>query len=237
MAEDLGMMEPSPFDPDDPDEPRARRYRPWEPAQPMTVRDLEIWIAMTPDARVHDAYRCMYNLTAEDGIGHMSGSWVQCSTRIADPTKSRYCMTHAEKLGVDYWSPPEWSEAIAKETNANLTRLVPKAVRTLEAVMDDAEAPPGIRAKAADSVLDRTGYAKGVDVKVDAQVAVVDITGVIKERLTALREAQLKETAAPSAPADGGDAVAETPELPASAATVDGEIINRDGSDPSPESA
>ena len=82
-----------------------------------------------------------------------------------------------------------------KSLRANLTRLVPKAVRTLELVMADDDAPPGIRAKAADSVLDRTGYAKGVDVRIDAAIAVVDTRGILKDRLDALRDARKVEAA------------------------------------------
>ena len=190
---DLGMMEPSPFDPDA--EPTARRGRDWEPSQPMTVADLEIWLSMPAEARVYDAWGCMFNLMADDGIGYGSGTWVQCKQRIADPTKSRYCMEHATSMGLEYFSPGERSELTAKEVSANLTRLVPKAVETLETVMDDGDAPAGVRAKAADSVLDRTGYAKGVDVRVDAQVAVVDITGIIKDRLAALRESMVPTAA------------------------------------------
>lgn len=183
------MMEPSPFDPDaDPPDLGSRRGKGWEASLPMNVAELETWLSMPAEARVYDAWRCMYNLMADDGIGYGSGTWVQCKHRIADPTKSRYCLEHAEQMGQEYFSPGEHSELTAKEVSSNLTRLVPKAVHTLETVMDDGDAPAGVRAKAADSVLDRTGYAKGVDVRVDAQVAVVDITGIIKDRLEALRE-------------------------------------------------
>jgi hypothetical protein len=194
MSSDLGMMEPSPFDPDD---PGVEPSRSWEPARPMSQRELDLWLSMPIETRVYDAYRCMFNLMAEDGIGMGSGMVKQCKTRIYDPTKSRYCVDHAAMLDVEYYSPGEFSEISAGEASANLTRLVPKAVRTLELVMEDADAPPGIRAKAADSVLDRTGFAKGVDVRMDAKVAVVDITSVIRERLEALRDAALGPATAP----------------------------------------
>lgn len=188
---DLGMMEPSPFDEDAPS--TVSKRGPHDPSRPMSQKDLDTWLAMPIETRVYDAYRCMFNTMAEDGIGHMSGTWRQCATRIADPTRSRYCLDHAQKMGVEYYSPGEFSELTAGETASNLTRLVPKAVRTLEKVMDDEDAPHGVRMKAADSVLDRTGYVKGVDVQIDAKVAVVDITSVISERLAALREAKFKE--------------------------------------------
>lgn len=155
----------------------------------MTEYELDVWLGMPNEARVYDAWRCMYNLSSDDGIGHGSGMWRQCKTRIADPTKSRYCLEHATEMGLEFYSPGEHSELTAKEVSANLTRLVPKAVSTLETVMDDQDAPPGIRAKAADSVLDRTGYAKGVDVRVDAQVSVVDLGSIIRDRLDSLRDA------------------------------------------------
>jgi hypothetical protein len=217
---DLGMMEPSPFDPDaEPTVPR--RGRDWEPSQPMTVADLEIWLSMPAEARVYDAWRCMFNLMADDGIGHGTGTWVQCKQRIADPTRSRYCMDHAATVGEEHFSPGERSELTAKEVSANLTRLVPKAVSTLEDVMDDGDAPAGVRAKAADSVLDRTGYAKGVDVRVDAQVAVVDITGIIKDRLAALRESMV-----PAAATDAGTGP--------TGQTVTGEVVGTLGTDGTP---
>ena len=92
-------------------------------------------------------------------------------------------------MGVDYYSPPELAEAVAKETATNLTRLVPKATKVLEDVMDDDEAPQGVRAKAAAEILDRTGYVRGVDVRVEAQIATVDAsTAVIQDRLDSLKE-------------------------------------------------
>ena len=92
----------------------------------------------------------MFNKNAEDGIGYYSGLGVdQCDVLLADPTKSRYCLEHARQMGVDYYAPPELAEAVAQETATNLTRLVPKATRVLEIVMDDEDAPQGVRAKAA----------------------------------------------------------------------------------------
>jgi hypothetical protein len=229
-----GMMEPSPFDPDDP--PHPRRPRTGEPAGPLTQADLD-WIMQRPiELRTTNPWLCMWNTATEDGIGHFSGhATVQCSVRIADPTKSRYCLEHARKLGVDYYSPAELSEATDREVAGSLTRLVPKAVKTLEDTMDDPDAPPGIRAKAADSVLDRTGYAKGVDVRVDARVAVVDVTGILQERLDSLKAAQLRRAAGPDGAEDVTDetATAASSSLPAPASsapsreTVAGVILDR----------
>jgi hypothetical protein len=103
---------------------------------------------------------------------------------------------------VDYYAPPELAAAVAAETSANLTRLVPKATKVLETVMDDEDAPAGVRAKAADSVLDRTGYTKGIDVQVDARVATVDVTGIIKDRLNSLRDAHLAATGLVTVPGE-----------------------------------
>jgi hypothetical protein len=207
--------EPSPF-PEDDDTTRAPARRPWKPATPMTQEELDRYTLLTFEFRTFNPWHCMYNLAAEDGIGYYSGLGKrQCETVLADPTRSRYCLAHATELGVDFYAPPELSEAADKEAATNLTRLVPKAIRTLEQVMDDEDAPPGIRAKSASDILDRTGYAKGVDVRIDARVATVDITAVLADRLDALRDAQLKKA----------KDLADLAEAEAATAVVSGEIV------------
>lgn len=192
-----GALEPSPFDDDDPTSYRAPSRRPWAPAEPMRQDELDYYARLSYELRTFNPWHCMWNHSSEDGIGYYSGLGKrQCETVLADPTKSRYCLQHATELGVDYYSPSELSEAADSEAATNLTRLVPKAIRTIEEVMDDEDAPAGIRAKAASDVLDRTGYAKGVDVRVDARVATVDITSILTDRLDALRDAQLAAAAA-----------------------------------------
>jgi len=226
--------EPSPFDPEDPTVvPGALRS--WEPARPMSQKDLDFYASLSWDARTFNPWHCMWNRSAEDGIGRYSGLGMdQCPTVLADPTKSRYCLEHARKMGVDYYSPPELAEATAAETSANLTRLVPKATKVLEMVMDDEDAPQGVRAKAASEVLDRTGYVRGVDVRVDAQVATVDITGLIKDRLDSLRDAHLDREAMLRAAVDGTVLPGPEPGRDAyRSAGVDGTVD--DGSDPEPE--
>ena len=217
--------EPSPFDPDDDSEPAVKR-RPWLPALPLTQAELDHYAGMPWDLRTFNPWHCMWNLGAEDGIGYYAGvGRIQCPTVLADPTKSRYCLEHARKMGVDYYSPPELAEATAAETAANLTRLVPKATKILELVMDDEDAPQGVRAKAASEVLDRTGYVRGVDVRVDAQVATVDITGLIKDRLDSLRDAHIDREAMLRAAVEG--TVVPGPEPGGDAyrsAGVDGEV-------------
>jgi len=183
-------MEPSPF-PEEDDGTGEVARRPWLPAKPLTQRELDYYQGLPFEVRTFNPWACMWNRNAEDGIGYYSGAKrIQCAVLLADPTQSRYCLDHAKQMGVDYYAPPELAEAVAKETSANLTRLVPKATRVLEEVMDDEEAPQGVRAKAASEILDRTGYVRGVDVRVDAQIATVDITAVIADRLDALRDAQ-----------------------------------------------
>lgn len=191
-------FEPSPFDGDDGDElvpARPPRRKPGEPFEPLSAEDLDR-IAKTPaHLRYIDPWRCAFDTASPDGspggAGYGRTGIRQCRTRLADPTKSRYCYEHATELGVAY-SPEETVQVIAAESTANLQRLVPKAVRTLELVMEDNDAPPGIRAKAADSVLDRTGHAKGLDVFVEAKVTVDDPLSVLRDRLTDLREAQME---------------------------------------------
>jgi hypothetical protein len=204
-------LEPSPFDPDE--EP-VKISRPWQPAIPMTQEDLDAYLRRPIEHRMFNPYQCMFNLMADDGIGYMMGvAPLRCSTMLADPTKSRYCLEHAKMMGVDYYGPGELAELTAAETASNLTRLVPKAVKRLEQTMDDEEAPQGVRAKAAETILDRTGYVKGVDVRVDAKIATVDVTAVISDRLNSLRESML----------------GVVDETGAGVATVPGEIIS--GSD------
>jgi hypothetical protein len=226
-----GAMEPSPFDEDD--EYRAPLRRPWKPALPLSQDELDRYAQLPFGARTFNPWHCMFNLHAEDGIGYYSGLGKrQCETVLADPTKSRYCMEHSALMGVDYYSPSELSEAADSEAATNLTRLVPKAIRTIEEVMDDEDAPPGIRAKTASDVLDRTGYAKGVDVRVDARVATVDITSLLSERLDALRDAQLAAAAAAASLAGATDDDSPVDETPAPGPVVTGAIVSTlDGND------
>jgi len=203
-------MEPSPFDDDD-DTPGRSAPTPWLPAKPLTQEDLDYYAKLSWEFRTFNPWACMFNKMAEDGIGYYSGAKrIQCDVLLADPTKSRYCLEHAKKMGVDYYAPAELAEAVDKETATNLTRLVPKAVRMLELVMDDEDAPQGIRAKAAADVLDRTGYAKGIDVRIDAQIAMVDTTAIINDRLNALRDAhKAREAAEAEAMAEAGVEIVE----------------------------
>jgi hypothetical protein len=162
-----------------------------EPELPYTQDELDKIMARPPHLRMVNPWLCAYNLRAEDGIGDYAGmGYRQCPIHLADPTRSRYCLDHSRALGVDFYSPSEVSEVTAKETAASLTRLVPKAVKTLETVMDDADAPATARARAGEAVLDRTGYRAGVDVKIEGRLAVVDVSAVLTERLDALRDAQ-----------------------------------------------
>jgi hypothetical protein len=224
-----GAMEPSPFDDDDGGS-YTSAPRPWEPALPLTQDELDRYATLPFVARTYNPWHCMWNMAAEDGIGYFSGiKKRQCETVLADPTKARYCLEHAQAMGVDFYAPGELSETADKEAANNLTRLVHKAIKVLEQVMDDDEAPPGIRAKSADSILDRTGYAKGVDVRVDARIATVDVTSIINDRLDALKDSLVPTPPTPPTPppapaaADGETADDETAET----AVVPGELIVR----------
>jgi hypothetical protein len=208
-------IEPSPFDDMDGDELPARppRRLPTDPFLPLSPEELDRITKIEPSHRLLDPWRCVYNIA--DPEGKMSGwsesgarrasSIRQCPTRLADPTKSRYCISHAMELGVASYSPDEATAVIMAESTANLYRLVPKAVKTLETVMEDEEAPHGVRAKAADSILDRTGYNKGVDLHVETTLNVEDPLDKLRTKLTELREAQ--EDAARSLMGDIHDAV------------------------------
>jgi len=218
-------MEPSPF-PEEDDGTGEVARRPWLPAKPLTQGELDYYQGLPFEVRTFNPWACMWNRNAEDGIGYYSGAKrIQCEVLLADPTQARYCLDHAKQMGVDFYAPPELADAVAKETSANLTRLVPKATRVLEEVMDDEEAPQGVRAKAATEILDRTGYGRGIDVQVNAQIATVDITTVIADRLDALRDAQR------AVAADAAEAAATE----AGVVTVAGETIDHSDSDgPSP---
>jgi hypothetical protein len=222
VSTDDGLLDPSPFDPDA--LPRGRRSRrTGEPELPLTQEDLDRLMAKPYWDRMINPWLCMWNLRADDGIGDYQGvGWRQCPVKVSDPTKCRYCLEHARKLGVDYYGPTETAEATARETAGNLTRLVPKAVATAEKVMDDEDAPAGIRLKAAAEVLDRTGYARGVDVRIEGQVNVIDVTAIINSRLDALRDAAIRAHPAGSSHGTGGAGGAGAGEI------VDGELVPDD---------
>ncbi len=136
-------MEPSPF-PEDDGTTSAGAPRPWLPAKPLSQGELDYYQGLPWELRTFNPWACMFNRNSEDGIGYYSGAKrIQCEVLLADPTKSRYCLDHAKQMGVDFYAPPELAEAVAKETATNLTRLVPKATRVLEIVMDDDQSGVG----------------------------------------------------------------------------------------------
>src|SRR4249919_1977209 len=93
-------MEPSPFDDDD-DTPGRSAPTPWLPAKPLTQEDLDYYSKLSWEFRSFNPWACMFNKMAEDGIGYYSGAKrIQCDVLLADPTKSRYCLEHAKKMGV-----------------------------------------------------------------------------------------------------------------------------------------
>jgi hypothetical protein len=238
-VEPIEPLEESPFDPDD-ETPGAVARRPWLPAKPLSQAELDYYAGLPFEIRTFNPWACMWNRMAEDGIGYYSGlGRDQCDVLLADPTKSRYCLSHANKMGVDYYAPVEMSEAVAKETAVNLTRLVPKATRVLELVMDDEDAPHGVRAKAAAEILDRTGYVRGVDVRVDAQIATVNVTEIISDRLNALRDAHEEKLRALKEIMDEEEAAAKAAGFgTGSAEVVPGETIVRNDERPaSPDPA
>jgi len=134
-------------------------------------------------SQLPDPHRCV----ADDAPrGIRGGGYFQCRTVIPNPRELRYCMVHAKKI--NYPLTPEQLETFTKEeARIKLQGLSSRAVATLEKVMDDLDAPAGVRAKAATDVLDRTGFhAKaGLDVQVEA--VVIDMAAIIRERLEAKR--------------------------------------------------
>jgi hypothetical protein len=151
---------------------------------PMTQEEYET--AMARVARrapgTPDPHRCMYN-TSPRGVRML----LQCEVVIPDPRKLRYCMKHAMKLG--YPVAPEDREAWTREeARIRLQGLSSRAVAALADVMEDEDAPAGVRAKAAESVLDRTGFHAKQDLSLRVEATVVDLTAIIRERLDAKRE-------------------------------------------------
>lgn len=199
-------IEPSPFDGVAPPRTPVRRYRSGEPLPPLTSAELDDLSRLPPHVRTLDPWKCAFNRAADDGIGHMSGmGMLQCTTRISDPTAIRYCVEHAIQLGLPL-SPTEAAQAAHAEVSTNLTRLAPRALKTLESVMDDDLAPAGVRSKAATEVLDRSGHRAGVDINLHAEVNVTDITAVIQERLSRLRGGLISADAEAGAELDVAEA-------------------------------
>ena len=223
------VFEPSPFDDDgeltSAAPPATARTGPF---QPYTAEEFQRALKREPHARMLDPWRCAYNLSAPDGVG--SGwdpttssryGFKQCQTRIADPTKARYCFEHATELGVAFYSPEETIATVQAEATANLIRLVPKAHRALERVLDDDEASNTELIRSAEAVLDRTGYGKGIEIHVEGTVEVKDPAAVLRERLDSLRDAQM-EAAARLSTEDLAElpAAQDAPEEP-----VEGELV------------
>lgn len=163
---------------------RRALEQPTTPTQlpPYTKEELDevnALLRMDPRSRIGaaDPYRCAHR--------EPPSRILQCRNRLADPTLSRYCTEHREDVG-EALAPDDYLSTVADEARANLVRLVPKALTTAESVMDDGNAPAGVRLKAATEILDRTGYRAGVDLVVKGEVQVVDMTSIIAARLDAM---------------------------------------------------
>jgi hypothetical protein len=129
-----------------------------------------------------DPHRCVYD-TAPRNVR----MYLQCRVVIPDPRKLRYCLEHAS--AVNYPLTPADREAAAREeARIRLQGLSSSAVATLERLMQDPDAPAGVRAKAATDVLDRTGFHAKSDLSVQVEATIIDFGAVIKDRLA--RKAQ-----------------------------------------------
>lgn len=224
-------FEPSPFDDDVEDGEADRAAREAREARdagrflPYTREEFERVASREPHLRMVDPWRCAYNLAAPGGAKSgwsTDGSrypYRQCKMRLADPTKSRYCYEHSIELGVAYYSPEEGAAIVQAESTSNLLRLVPKAIGTLEDVMNDEDAPEGVRVKAAESVLDRTGYGKGLEINLNAKVEIEDPLVTLRERLDGLRDAQMEAAARMAAEAAAEERGIEDGSI------VEGEVI------------
>ena len=169
-----------------------------EPYRPLTAEELAIVLDHPPELRGYDPYRCMFDWMAEDhtkrGANRYDGgrrqNYInpsgQCLTKVADPTRSRYCREHARQMGVDYYDPSTETELSVIEGEQSLYSHVGASIATMLEVMQDPDTPAGVRAKTAEAILDRTGFVRGVKVQAEVKVEDSGIADQIRERLEKL---------------------------------------------------
>lgn len=124
-----------------------------------------------------DPHRC-----AADVAPRNVRMYMQCPVVIADPREIRYCMRHVLELNYPV-APADRERWTREEARIRLQGLSSRAVATLERVMDDDNAPAGVRAKAATDVLDRTGFHAKSDLSVQVEATVIDMAQIIRDRL------------------------------------------------------
>ena len=183
---------------DIPEEAMQVDHHPGNPYEPLSAERLTYLSSQPPALRELDPWRCAWNIRDFNptagrnerfemgGLERGTTTRDQCQTELADPTRSRYCREHARKMGVDYYDPATESELSVVEGQQRLVSNVSTSISTLLEVMQDPDTPAGVRAKAAESILDRTGFVKGFKVEADVRVDDSSLTKTIHERLDKL---------------------------------------------------
>lgn len=206
-------LPPSPFEEMTPAPALKDAGRPYEP---LTAEELEAVASLGPVLRPYDPWRCMYDRMARSPVsrrhdGGLASTGIdpghQCRTKLADPTRSRYCREHARQMGVDYYDPQTETELNVLEGHNMLYDSVGASIATMLEVMKDPDTPAGVRAKTAEAILDRTGFVRGF--KLEASVKVDDsaIAEEIRERLDRL--ASVTDISTRRHPTVDGDVVAQ----------------------------
>ncbi len=185
-------LPPSPFD-EPPPLPNDKTVgRPYEP---LTADELDAVLSLGPVLRPYDPWRCMYDRMARSPSsrrpdGGLSATGIdpqfQCPTKVADPTRSRYCREHARAMGVDYYDPQTETELQVIEGEQSLYSHVGASIATMLEVMQDPDTPAGVRAKTAEAILDRTGFTKGVRIEANVKTDDSGIAEEIRNRLEKL---------------------------------------------------
>lgn len=169
-----------------------------EPYRPLTPEELAIVLDHPPKLRGYDPYRCMFDSMAEDSTkrgakrydGGLRANYInpttQCRTKVADPTRSRYCREHARQMGVDYYDPATETELSVIEGEQSLYAHVGASIATMLEVMQDPDTPAGVRAKTAEAILDRTGFVRGVKVQAEVKTDDSALADEIRARLDKL---------------------------------------------------
>lgn len=126
-----------------------------------------------------------------------TGTSLRKCTKLALPG-TRHCVEHTPRSEVDI---ADLAADVKEQAALDLMEHTPAAIATLAEVMNDPAAPPGIRAKASEAILDRVGIRGGIEIRVKEEVN-VEITRVIEDRLERLLPREIALTPEPSPAAE-----------------------------------
>ena len=163
-----------------------------------------------PPYEAQNPHRCVFNEAPKH-----SGVYHQCTTLVPDPRELRYCMEHAKKIGYPL-TPEQLERCTDAETKIRIKSLSSKAVAQIERVMDDIDAPAGVRLRASETLLNRSGHHEKASLEMNVEATIVDLSQIIRDRLSAKR-AQLTASQITQETPDGEIVDAEViPDPPAS---------------------